>query len=93
MLDRLFPRSVLFSLTEADNALAELDRQQDRIGVDDEARRVLGRAAADLEFRRTDELMADLPNHLGALQDAVARTGAAVASRYFRRTTPVEWSA
>jgi len=93
LLDRLFPRSALFSLTEADIALAELDRQQDRIGVEDEARRVIGRAAANLEFRRTDELMADLPSHLGALQDAVARTGSAVAARYFRRTTPVEWTA
>ncbi len=93
LLDRLFPRSVLYSLTEADDALAELDRQQVRTAVDDEARRLLGRAAADLEYRRLDELLAELPVHLGELQHTVAAASSAVADRYFRQTKPMEWSA
>jgi uncharacterized alpha-E superfamily protein len=93
LLDRLFPRSVLFSLTKADEALAELDKQQVRAGVDDEARRLLGRAAADLEYRRLEELLAELPLHLGELQNTVARTSSAIADRYFHQTKPMEWSA
>jgi uncharacterized alpha-E superfamily protein len=93
LLDRLFPRSVLYSLTEADAALAELARQQIRTGVDDEARRLLGRAAADLEYRRLDDLLAELPLHLGELQHTVAAAASAVADRYFHQTKPMEWSA
>lgn len=93
LLDRLFPRSVLYSLTEADAALVELDRQQVRTNVDDEARRLLGRAAADLEYRRLDELLADLPTHLGELQKTVAVASSAIADRYFRQTRPMEWTA
>ena len=93
LLDRLFPRSVLYSLTEADEALAELDRQQVRAGVDDEARRLLGRAAADLEYRRLAELLAELPVHLGELQHTVAQAASAIADRYFHQTQPLEWSA
>jgi uncharacterized alpha-E superfamily protein len=93
ILDRLFPRSVLYSLTEADNALADLDRQQVRTGVDDEARRLLGRAAADLEYRRLDELLMELPVHLGELQHTVATVSSAIADRYFRQTRAIEWSA
>ena len=93
ILDRLFPRSVLYSLTEADNALAELDRQQVRTGLEDEARRLLGRAAADLEYRRLEELLAELPVHLGELQVTVAAAASAIADRYFHQTKPMEWSA
>ena len=93
LLDRSFPRSVLYSLTEAEAALADLDRQQARTGNDDEARRLLGRAAADLEYRRLDELLAELPLHLGELQSTVAAAASAIADRYFRQTRPMEWSA
>jgi uncharacterized alpha-E superfamily protein len=93
ILDRLFPRSVLYSLTAADEALAELDRQQVRTGVDDEARRQLGRAAADLEYRRLEELLAELPLHLGELQHTIAAASSAIADRYFHQTKPMEWTA
>ena len=93
LLDRLFPRSVLYSLSEADDALSELDRQQARTGLDDEARRLLRRAAADLEYRRLDELLAALPTHLGELQHTVATASSAIAGRYFRETRAIEWSA
>jgi uncharacterized alpha-E superfamily protein len=93
ILDRLFPRSVLYSLTEADAALAILDRQQVRTGVDDEARRLLGRAVADLEYRRLDELLAELPLHLGELQHTIAVASSAIADRYFHQTRPMEWTA
>src|SRR5207253_5165790 len=43
LLDRSFPRSVLYSLFEADAALGGIDRQQVRTGMGDEARRQLGR--------------------------------------------------
>ena len=62
LLDRLFPRSVFHALTTADNSLGELDPRSARAGVDDEARRRLGRVRAELEFLHLDEAMDDLPS-------------------------------
>ena len=91
MLDRSFPRSVLYSLAEAEAALSELDRQQPQTGVSDEARRLLGRSAADLEYRRLADLLAELPTYLGELQTTVAMAAAVIADRYFHQTRATEW--
>src|SRR5205085_8655513 len=88
LLDRSFPRSVLYSLNEAENALVALDRQQTKSGSD-EAARLLGRSAADLEYRRLEELLTELPAHLGELQHTVASAASAIAERYFRQTRPM----
>ena len=61
VLDREFPRSVFFALSEAERRLDALSPQQDRIGVSDEARRQLGRIRTSLEFRATSDVIADLP--------------------------------
>ena len=92
LLDRLFPRSAFHALGVAEVCLAELQPGSGRAGLDDEARRILGRARTDLEFRRVDELLADLPLHLRTLQKACADAGEAVARRFFRQSDPMEWS-
>ena len=68
LLDRLFPRSAFHALGQAEECLAQLQPGAGRAGLDDEARRILGRARTDLEFRRVHELVADLPAHLASLQ-------------------------
>ena len=73
LLDRLFPRSVLHALTTAQRALGELDPRAGRTGVDDDARRILGRSHAELSFLRVSDAAADLPELLEHLQDATAR--------------------
>ena len=93
LLDRLFPRSVYFALALAERCLAELAPPTGRAGFDDEARRVLGRARTDLEFRRVDELLRDLPTHLAALEAACSDASTAIAGRYFRQAAPVGWTA
>jgi uncharacterized alpha-E superfamily protein len=92
LLDRLFPRSVFCALESAEERLAELDPASGRAGTPDEARRILGHLRTTLEFRRIDDLVQDLAGLLGALQIGVAAAGAAIAARYFRHTTPIDWS-
>ena len=91
LLDRLFPRSVHFTLDAAEGCLAELDPSTGRAGLENEARRILGRARYDLEFTNAAELMADLPGRLRSLQAACAQAAAAVGSRFFRQTAAVGW--
>jgi uncharacterized alpha-E superfamily protein len=92
LLDRLFPRSVFYSLLTAEECLAELDPRSGRAGMPDEARRVLGHLRTSLEFRRIEDLIDDLPGLLVNLQKACGASSAALAARYFRQTSPIEWS-
>jgi len=92
LLDRLFPRSAFHALTMAEQCLSELEPASGRAGLEDEARRILGQARVELEFRRVEELIADLPVRLHALQAVCAQASEAVTRRYFRLTAPQEWS-
>jgi len=91
LLDRLFPRSAFHALGVAERCLSELSPSAGRAGREDEARRILAGARNDLEFTGVRELVADLPSHLRRLQAALAEAGEAVARRFFRQASPVEW--
>jgi uncharacterized alpha-E superfamily protein len=91
LLDRLFPRSVFSALCAAERCAGELQPLVGRAGIADGARRALGRARTDLEYRRADELVDDLPGRLTMLQNAVAAAAEAVAKRYFRSASAVTW--
>jgi uncharacterized alpha-E superfamily protein len=93
VLDRLFPRSVYAALVQAEACLSELDPTAGRVGVDDMARRLLGRARTDLEFRVSSDLLRELPFLLDMLQTTCAEVGSAVAGRYFHHTAALAWTA
>jgi len=93
LLDRLFPRSVYYALDLAERRLAELAPTAGRSGTDDDARRLMGRARTELEFRPVGELLDDLPNVLAAVQAAGSAASAAVAARFFGTTSPLVWTA
>jgi uncharacterized alpha-E superfamily protein len=97
LLDRLFPRSVFYALSVAESCLDGLETASatpptSRTGVADEARRIVGRTRTHLEFRRADELLADLPVELTGLQAACTAVSDAVSRRYFRHTSAVNWA-
>ena len=92
LLDRLFPRSALHALTEAEECLEALAPATERAGMADPARRPVGQARTRLEYADAATLLDDLPTHLRALQRACASASAAVTARYFDQTTPVAWA-
>jgi uncharacterized alpha-E superfamily protein len=94
LLDRLFPRSVYWSLTQAEQILAELDhaRGRARSNVGDAARRTVGRARTELEFRGIDELVENMPDLLASLQRTCSSVSGAVTARYFAREAPRSWA-
>jgi uncharacterized alpha-E superfamily protein len=92
LLDRLFPRSALHALTEAEECLEALDPSTERAGMTDAARRTIGQVRTRLEYADLTTLLDDLPGHLRALQQACATASAAITARYFDQTTPVAWA-
>jgi uncharacterized alpha-E superfamily protein len=91
LLDRLFPRSVLHALMQAEECLEELSPALERVGVSDRGRRKLGRARTSLEYRRLEEIIADLPEEMEKVQRACSDASEAVASRYFPRAVTTAW--
>ena len=93
VLDRLFPRSVYAALVQAEQCLADLDPTAGRTGLVDDARRVLGRARTDLEYRTSVELVDELPDLLDMVQRAVLQAGDALSARYFHLEAARTWTA
>jgi uncharacterized alpha-E superfamily protein len=95
LLDRLFPRSVVHALTIADSCLAALDLapvdSSRRLTVHDDARRLLGRARTELEYRPLTDVLADPVAEMDRLQRAVSAASEAVSQRCFPRASARSW--
>jgi uncharacterized alpha-E superfamily protein len=91
LLDRLFPRSVVYALTTAEECLAALNPGSVRAGVDDTARRRVGRLRNRLEYIDPKQLTDQLPELLAALQETCVQAGDAIARQYFQYQVPVAW--
>ena len=92
LLDRLFPRSVFAALATAEACLSDLEPDPGRAGAATDARRIVGRARTNLEFRGADELIDDLAPVLAGLQRSCSQADDAVSRRYFRQTAAVTWA-
>jgi len=91
LLDRLFPRSVFAALSRAERCLERLEPVPGRVGVQDEARRVLGRVRTGLEYRGAAELLDDLPAEMERIQKACSDASNALSRRYFPRGAAMSW--
>jgi uncharacterized alpha-E superfamily protein len=93
LLDRLFPRSVFYSLRLAEHSLDELHyRALNRVGATAEAQRLLGRARSELEFVRPGVLLESLEERLASLQKTCSDVGEALALEYFHSAPWVAWT-
>jgi uncharacterized alpha-E superfamily protein len=84
---------VYYTLEQAERRLADLTPTGSPAGPHHDARRLIGRARTDLEFRPVDELLDAFPAVLGEVQAAGSAASAAVAARFFGSTSPLVWSA
>jgi uncharacterized alpha-E superfamily protein len=93
LLDRLFPRSIFYSLKLAEHSLDELLKSRgSRIGATSEAQRLLGRARSELEFVRPGVLLESLEMRLAGLQKSCFDVGEALSAQYFHAVPWVAWS-
>lgn len=91
LLDRLFPRSILFSVTRAENCMREIEPRSDRVGVSDHSLRLLGQIRSELEYRPIAETLEDLTLHMDNVQLATSAASEAIRQRYFPTNAAPSW--
>ncbi|HWR84918.1 MAG TPA: alpha-E domain-containing protein, partial [Rhodoglobus sp.] len=91
LLDRLFPRSILFSVSRAENCMREIEPRSDRVGVSERAQRLLGQIRSELEYRPISEILEDLPLHMDNVQSATSAASEAIRQRYFPTNAAPSW--
>lgn len=91
LLDRLFPRSVVFALTRAERCLENLEPGGQRAGFGDEAQRLLGRARAELEYRPLADILRRLPAEMREVQRTCTLATEAISRRYFEGAVAMRW--
>ena len=91
LLDRLFPRSILFSVTRAEQCMRDIEPRTDRVGVTDLALRQLGQIRSELEFRPIAEILEDLTRHMDNVQLATSAASEAIRQRYFPTNAAPSW--
>jgi len=92
LLDRLFPRSIVFSISRAEQCLQELEPRTDRVGVSDSSQRILGQIRSQLEYRPIMEILNDLPKHMDMVQDATSTASESIGQRYFPTSAVPTWT-
>ena len=91
LLDRLFPRSILFSVSRAEACMREIEPRNDRVGVSDLSQRLLGQIRSELEYRPIAEILEDLPFHMDNVQLATSAASEAIRQRYFPTNAAPSW--
>jgi len=92
LLDRLFPRSIRFSVLRAESCLREIEPVPDgRIGFSDPAQRILGQIRSELEYRPIAEVLESLTNWMERVQSATSAASEAIRERYFPTNAMPMW--
>jgi uncharacterized alpha-E superfamily protein len=91
LLDRLFPRSIISSVIRAEDSLREIDPRAGRVGVTDQARRLLGQIRSEFEYRPIAEILTDLSGNMEHVQDVVSGASEAIRQRYFPASVAPVW--
>ena len=91
LLDRLFPRSIISSVIRAEESLREIDPRAGRVGVTDQAQRLLGQIRSELEYRPIGDILLDLAGHMEHVQEVVSDASDAIRHRYFPASVVPVW--
>jgi uncharacterized alpha-E superfamily protein len=91
ILDRLFPRSIMFSVVRAEQCLSDIDPRQERAGISDQALRELGVIRSELEFQHPTTMLADLTGYMETIQQRMSDVSEAIRQRYFPVLSAPTW--
>ena len=91
LLDRLFPRSVIYSIWQAEQCMSSIDPRVDRVGHSNQVLRALGRIRNELEYRPIGEILSELPAHMESVQLVTREASEAIRQRFFPTQTEPSW--
>jgi len=91
LLDRLFPRSIIHSISQAEGCMSAIDPRVDRVGHSNQVLRALGRIRNDLEYRPIGELIGELPRHMDQVQQVTREASEAIRQRFFPTQAEPSW--
>lgn len=91
VLDRLFPRSIMFSVMRAESCLTDINPRQERAGVSDRALRELGQIRSELQFQSMTNILEELPQQMERIQERMSEISEAIRQRYFPVLSVPTW--
>ena len=92
LMDRLFPRSIWFAISTAEECLRNLGPRSERVGISDAALRTLGQIRSQLEYMPVPEIIQDLTGHMEEVQSATSLASEEVRQRYFPTNPIPSWA-
>lgn len=90
LVDRLFPRSVLSSIVQAEECLRGID-PAGAFGAPERASRVLGRMRSELEYRPIGDIVHRLAENMEEVQVGISLASDAIKERYFPSIAMPVW--
>ena len=91
VLDRLFPRSILFQVIRAETCVQEIEPQLDRSVITNTVLRELGQIRGELEFQPVEQILHDLPAYMERIQLRMSEISEALRQRYFPVLSAPRW--
>jgi len=91
VLDRLFPRSILFQVIRAETCVQEIEPQLDRSVITNTVLRELGQIRGELEFQPVEQILHDLPAYIERIQLRMSEVSEALRQRYFPVLSAPRW--
>ncbi|MEV7694295.1 alpha-E domain-containing protein [Microbacterium sp. NPDC089189] len=91
LLDRLFPRSIIYSISRAEECISAIDPREDRVGHSNQVLRALGRIRNDLEYQPIGEILTELPAHMLRVQTVTREASDAIRQRFFPTQAEPSW--
>lgn len=91
LLDRLFPRSIIFAIQTAEACMSTIDPRADRVGHSNTVLRALGQIRNDLEYRPLSDILRELPDHMERVQTVTREASEAIRQRFFPTQSEPNW--
>lgn len=91
LLDRLFPRSIIYSIQQAEGCMSAIDPRADRVGHSNSVLRALGRIRNELEYKPVADILSDLPEEMERVQVVTREASAAIRQRFFPTQAEPSW--
>lgn len=91
LLDRLFPRSIIYSIQQAEACMSAIDPRADRVGHSNNVLRALGRIRNELEYKPVADILSDLPEEMERVQVVTREASEAIRQRFFPTQAEPSW--